>query len=66
MRHSPDTLLQNSDCLSAEERGLRGGIPSLCERESRWEQRRRMERDDSCRRESAASSESVKQDSCCR
>lgn len=59
--------VQQSDCLSAEERGLRGGIPSLCEKESRWEQRRRwrrMERDDSWRGESAASSESVKQDSC--
>lgn len=24
--------VQQSDCLSAEERGLRGGIPSLCEK----------------------------------
>lgn len=60
--------VQQSDCLSAEERGLRGGIPSLCEKESRWEPRtrtRRIGRDDSRRWESAASSESVKQDSCC-
>lgn len=31
--------VQQSDCLSAEERGLTGGIPCLCERESRWERR---------------------------
>lgn len=36
--------VQHSDCLSAEKRGLTGGIPSLCERKSRWELRRRRGR----------------------
>lgn len=37
--------VQQSDCLRAEERGLTG-IPSLCEGESRWEQRRRRGTDE--------------------